>query len=618
MCGIAGIAGSTDQNAATESVKRMTNSLSHRGPDAEGIFTEDGIALGHRRLSIIDLSEAANQPLYDETGRFVLILNGEIYNYRELKKDLAAYPFKTDSDTEVILAAYAKYGTECLSRLNGMFAFAIWDRRDKDLFIARDRIGVKPLYYALSGGKLLFASEIRAILDTGLVDRSLNPRAVREYLMFQSVYSPETIVKDIRQLPAGHFARYADGRLTISKYWDLTDTKGSPLNGDPQAIKTEVRRLFKESVERRLVSDVTLGAFLSGGIDSSAVVGMMAELSSDPVTTFSITFSEEKFDESKYSDLVAQRFGTHHHRVKLSAKDFLEELPSALRAMDSPSGDGLNTYVVSKATKNAGITVALSGLGGDELFAGYSNFLQWYRLRHSPVQRVPRTLRASAGALMSMSSNTKHHRIADILASENVDIQNIYPMLRQVLSAKTSGELAVNKNGYESIIQQELEVRIEQLNAMPVLSQFTVAELLGYTQNVLLKDTDQFSMASALEVREPFFDYHLVEYVLRIPDEIKYPRFAKSLFVDALAPMLPDEIVHRPKMGFVLPWDAWMRNELRSFCDLRIDRLGKRGILDRGRLTKLWDRFISGDPRVLWSHVWHTIVLDEWLENNHF
>lgn len=219
---------------------------------------------------------------------------------------------------------------------------------------------------------------------------------------------------------------------------------------------------------------------------------------------------------------------------------------------------------------------------------------------------------------MSMSSNTKHHRIADILASENVDIQNIYPMLRQVLSAKTSGELAVNKNGYESIIQQELEVRIEQLNAMPVLSQFTVAELLGYTQNVLLKDTDQFSMASALEVREPFFDYHLVEYVLRIPDEIKYPRFAKSLFVDALAPMLPDEIVHRPKMGFVLPWDAWMRNELRSFCDLRIDRLGKRGILDRGRLTKLWDRFISGDPRVLWSHVWHTIVLDEWLENNHF
>jgi asparagine synthase (glutamine-hydrolysing) len=617
MCGIAGIAGLNDRSAVEAAIHKMTDRLAHRGPDADGFFVTDTAGLGHRRLSIIDLSAAANQPLYYPTGRYAIILNGEIYNYREVKASLPDYPYKTNGDSEVILAAYLKYGPECLSLLNGMFAFAIWDGERKEMFIARDRLGVKPLYYSRTkSGALLFASEIRAILETDLVPRQLNKAAVFEYLMYQSVYSPRTIVENIHQLPAGTYGIYKDSNLSITPYWQVENAAAN-VPGERSAVLREVRDLFLRSIERRMVSDVPVGAFLSGGIDSSAVVAMMAEVSDQPVNTFSVVFDESEFDESRYSNLIAKKFKTRHTSIHLKPDDLLAELPNALTAVDSPSGDGLNTYVVSKVTKQAGITVALSGLGGDELFAGYHYFRQWLDLKHGLLPRLPGIGRRMAAGVLSATGRSKFQRMADILASDEIDLAAVYPRTRQVMSHRTA--VAYKTNGYSADpLQLMLAEKAKRVEKFPLLSQFTIAELLGYTQNVLLKDVDQFSMASALEVREPFFDYQLVEYVLGIPDEFKLTSRPKSLLVDALGDALPGEIVDRKKMGFVLPFAKWMRHELKDFCSTRIRGLAERGLVNSDMLLDRWSRFERGSGDVRWSELWHLVVLTEWLENNKF
>jgi asparagine synthase (glutamine-hydrolysing) len=618
MCGIAGIAGLKEIASAREKIGLMTESLKHRGPDATGVYFGDEIALGHLRLSIIDLSEAANQPFIDLTNRYAITFNGEIYNFREVKKQFPEYPFRTDSDTEVILAAYIRHGADCLALLNGMFAFAIWDRERRELFVARDRLGVKPLYYAQTpDGTFIFASEIRAILNSGLIPRKLNKYGLYDYLMYQSVYAPETIVEGIYQLPAGEFGIFSDGRLTKKHYWRIEEKHSDNFADDADTVRKNVKELLLQSVERRMISDVRLGAFLSGGIDSSAIVALMSEISPQPVDTFSVTFGEKEFDESRFSNLIAKKYNTKHTSVFLTAADFLDELPHALKAADSPSGDGINTYVVSKATKKSGITVALSGLGGDELFAGYPNFLNWLKIQKGILPKIPSVFRKPFALAFSNSVNSKYQRIGDIMSADKINLSGVYPMFRQVMSQQTVSDFY--KNGhFEISIRKILEAKESEIESFPLLSRFSIAELLGYTQNVLLKDTDQFSMASALEVREPFFDYKLVEYVLQIPDSIKYPKYPKSLLIEAIYPMLPEEIVHRPKMGFVLPFEHWMRNQLKEFCQDRLENLAARGIFNSDRLLKKWSDFQKGANGVLWSHLWHLVVLTEWLENNKF
>ena len=616
MCGIAGIFGLDDKIKTTEVIKLMAKSLAHRGPDAEGFFVDDGIALGHRRLSIIDLSKAADQPQFDSMGRYSIVLNGEIYNYRDVRNKIPDYPYRTNSDTEAVLAAYAKYGPECLELLNGMFALAIWDGQRKELFVARDRLGVKPLYYAqTSGGVLVFASEIRSILDSGLVARKLSKPALNEYLMYQSVYSPATIIESVSQLPAGEYILASDSTFSKKSYWQIDDKRSADDLDDAKKVQSNIRELLLRSVERRLISDVRLGAFLSGGIDSSAVVGLMSEVSEKPVETFSVVFNERDFDESEYSDLVARKFNTRHTRIELTPKDFLDELPNALRAVDSPTGDGINTYVVSKATKEAGIKVALSGLGGDELFAGYPNFIRWMKAKNGILPKIPRPVRRLLAAALSLSSDSKTRRMSDVVTAKNIDLVGIYPFFRQVMSRQDAHEYCGNGH-HETGIETMLGQRSPEIDEFPLLSQYSIAEIIGYTENVLLKDTDQFSMASALEVREPFFDYELVEYVMQVPDAFKYPKYPKSLLVESIAPLLPDEIVHRKKMGFVLPWDNWMKNELRSLCESRIESLAGRKIISSDRLRGQWNRFLSGSTSVKWSQLWHLIVLAEWLDNN--
>jgi asparagine synthase (glutamine-hydrolysing) len=624
MCGIAGILNLTSKQQLDAPIRRMTDALAHRGPNAGGFFVErNTIALGHRRLSVIDLSTGANQPFQDETGRFTLIFNGEIYNYLEVKSLLRGYHFRTNSDTEVILAAYIRWGADCLQYLNGMFAFAIWDNEAETLFIARDRIGVKPLYYHHSDGQFLFASELRSLLSSGFVARQLDNYALRDFLVFQSVYAPFTLIKDVFQLMPGEYAFVsAEKGLEKTTYWRVENPSIGKKTTDKKHAEKRIRDLLTASIERRMMSDVPLGAFLSGGIDSSAVVALMAQTSAQPIDTFTVSFAEKRFDESPYADLIAKKFNTRHTTIHLTPDDFLKDLPEALDATDSPSGDGLNTYIVSKATKNGGITVALSGLGGDELFAGYQYSRQFQTLntRFSPYWQLPKTLRNGALSLAEtlLPAHPKRARQLEMLGVDRPSIAAIYPYFRMI-NTEGSVRALLSTNGFSDIIIRKLltdrQLAIEKL---PFISQVTVAELLGYTLNVLLKDTDQFSMASALEVREPFFDYTLIEYVLTLPDAWKYdPTTPKNLLVNALAPLLPDSIVHRPKMGFVFPWTHWLLNELRAFCEENINYLSKCAAFDAFSVKNEWTTFVRSNGKSgSYVKIWQLVVLAHWLRKN--
>jgi len=616
MCGITGII--NHPNSAT-AIRWMTDRIAHRGPDAEGFFIEKNVALGHRRLSIIDLSEEANQPFISPDQNLVLVFNGEMYNYREVKAKLPDYPYRTDSDSEVLLAAYIRWGTDCLSHFNGMFALAIWDKAKQTLFIARDRLGVKPFYYYWNNGTFVFSSELRSLLASGLVPTQLDPASTQNYFMYQSVPAPATILKQVWQLMPGEYGILEAGVFQKKTYWTL-GAPDRPVNLEgmkASEVHRNIRHLLTASVERRMISDRPLGAFLSGGIDSSAVVGLMAECSAQPVNTFSINFSEPDYDESRYSNLIARRFNTRHTPILLRPEDFLESLPDALQAMDSPSGDGFNTWLVSKKTKEAGIIVALSGIGGDELFAGYSSFLRWNRLHRHGIWKLPRVLRQAAAAMLYPFRQTpKLGRLAGLLACPTPTIDNIYPLFRQVLPLKIAASMGAGTRSYPDTLQELLHSRLDTLEHLPFLSQYSAAELLGYTLNVLLKDTDQMSMASALEVREPFFDYELVEYLLQVPDTLKYPHYPKSLLVESLAPLLPDEIVHRPKMGFSLPWKHWLRHELREWCEGKLKNLGERPEFNPAVVQRLSRQFFQQKNSNNWAQVFQMAVLEDWIEKN--
>lgn len=615
MCGIAGIL-SIEAGASRPDIKPMLLALSHRGPDAEGVYSDEYVSLGHRRLSIIDLSESANQPFVDHTGRYIMVYNGEMYNFEAVRKELEGYPFLTNSDTEVLLAAYIRWGVSCIDRFKGMFAFAIWDKVEKSLIVCRDRLGVKPLYYAVKNGCFMFASEVRSLMATGLLSRKLNREYVPDYLTFQSFGSPGSPVQDVMQIEAGTYIFISNGKITRNRYWDFGG-EGTDIDfSDIHAVKGEIRRLLRQSVSQRLVSDVPIGAFLSGGIDSSAVVALMSEVSDRTPVTFNIAFKEEEYDERRYAELIAKKYHTEHKVIELSQTDFLVNLENALNSIDSPSADGVNTYVVSRAIREAGITVALSGVGGDELFAGYPFFSDYIKLRRftglfnhtHPIRKVVSSWLHSA--------NNRTQRVASLLSKPKLDISTLYPQFRTVISPRLIKELTKLPWNGQTEVERQLFSRLPALEAMPQLSQVSLAEYLGYTQHTLLKDTDQMSMASSLEVREPFFDHELIDFVLMIPDAIKMPTYPKSLLVESLKPLLPDEIVFRKKQGFLFPWRIWMRNEINGFCESRIKRMAQRDFINGQAMIDRWNRFVKGDKAVGWAELWIFIVLEHWMEKN--
>ena len=614
MCGIAGIL-NRKEFVQPEQIKRMTDSMSHRGPDAEGFFVDRELAFGHRRLSIIDLSEAANQPFEDDTGRYVIVFNGEIYNYAEIKPSLSDYPFRTNGDTEVILAGYIKWGAGCLYRLRGMFTIVIWDKQERELFIARDRLGVKPLYYYHDENRFVFASEIRAILSIGNINRKIDHTALTEYFRYQSVGFPFSPVEGIRQIEAGTWMHIKNGEIGLNKYWDPTVKNYDFEFTNKKEVEQKVKELMLQSVKRRLVSDVPVGAFLSGGIDSSAVVGLMVEAGDASPNTFNISFDESEYDESKYASIIAKKFNTRHTQIRMQPEVMLDELTNALDAMDSPSGDGINTYVVSKAIHREGIRVALSGVGGDELFVGYPIFNHYISLQKKNwLWKMPKSLRNGFSGFLGKGE--KKDRMRQFLSAASPGIENSYPILRQLLSPVDLKELTLLKVSDQHTLAQQLNSKSSALAKLPFYSQVTAAEYMGYTQQTLLKDTDQMSMANSLEIREPFFDQDLVEFIMSFPDSFKAPVYPKSLLVESLKPLLPDEIVHRKKQGFVFPWKEWMKKELRSFCETHINLIAQRDFIQGNHLKKTWNRFLSGDPDIRWQQIWLFVVLDYWMEKN--
>lgn len=625
MCGIAGIAGPPGPEGPERTVRRMTEAMAHRGPDASGSWKAEGIVLGHRRLSIIDLSSASDQPFIASDGRHAIVFNGEIYNYRELRRELeqgvAAVAFRTGSDTEVLLAAYRRWGAGCLERLHGMFAFALWDTEHEELFLARDRMGIKPLYIHQGGGRLLFASEMRALFASGLVPRELAPDALVDYLRYQTVHGPATIAKGITMLPAGHWLRVGRAGTQLHRWYDPA-ASAEAYGGGLSTVEAHgiVRERLRTAVQRRLVADVPFGAFLSGGIDSSAVVGLMAEASSTPVHTFSVVFDEEAYSEERYARLVAQRFNTRHQAIRLLPSDMLRLLPDALAAMDHPSADGPNTYVVSKYTKQAGVTMALSGLGGDELFAGYPVFKRSLSLWQKRwIGGVPLGMRSAAADLITgLRRSIRTDKLGQLLRAPSFAIASTYPVSRLTFSDQELLRLLARPvmppNEVARLMHELLDPTAG--GRLPLLGQVSVGELATYLRNVLLRDADQMSMAHALEVRVPFLDHELVAAVLGMPDAVKYPYRPKQLLTGALGDLLPSAIVDRPKMGFVLPWEMWMRNELRSFCADRMHRLGRMAHFRPGALDQAWERFMAHDPRLNWSRVWSLVVLGDWLERN--
>jgi len=624
MCGIAGI---LSENLSAEQKKqiviKMNASLAHRGPDHNGIWETEGICLGHRRLSIIDLSENANQPFFSSNKRYVIVYNGELYNYRELKLELQRsaqgsneipHFFKTASDTEVVLAAYLRWGKDCLRHFHGMFAFAIYDTAEKKLFAARDRMGVKPFYYHFSNDGFLFSSEIRAILHCGLKKFSLNSSALAEYVMYQTVYAPKTIVKGIQMLLPGHYLEYQNGKAALTQYYDLNKIQAQDVLPYEQ-VCAKVNELLALAVQKRMVSDVPFGAFLSGGIDSSAVVGLMSKVSSEKIQTFHVSFDESEFSESVYAKQIAKKFKTEHHEIKLHPNDFLAQLPEALKAMDHPSGDGPNTYIVSKATRNAGITMALSGIGGDELFAGYDVFKRMDELsKKTWLNAIPQFARKAAGQVIRKKSNSVGgDKKAELLAEKEITFASAYMLNRSLFTQKDLSKLLSKGDPFEQITKIVNAVGGKKDH---LLSTVSLCEMQTYLQNVLLRDTDQMSMAVALEVREPFLDHKLIEYVLGIKDEWKYPHTPKKLLTDSLGDLLPAEIINRPKMGFTLPWKEWMKHELKTLCEENIRELGKRDLLNEKGLLELWNAFLMGDPKVSWSRIWHLVVLNNWIKEN--
>jgi asparagine synthase (glutamine-hydrolysing) len=618
-----------------EAVSRMVECQQHRGPDACGLElvaddAERRVALGHTRLAIIDLSPAGKQPMHSADGKRSITYNGEIYNYRSLRDALGTErQWRSQSDTEVLLECYATSGRACVEQLRGMFALGLWDAERQELFLTRDRLGIKPLYYYSEDGLFVFASEVRALLASGLVPRRLDPIGLDEYLAYQSLPAPRTLIKGVSALlPGAWIVVDGQGRISQGRYWDLLDqARPQATDADQATSRRRVGDLLRESVALHLVSDVPVGAFLSGGIDSSAVVGLMREAGHVP-HTFSVGFSAERaYDETHHARRIARRFHAEHTEILLAEDNLMAQVPQALTAMDQPTGDGVNTYVVSRAVRAAGITVALSGLGGDELFAGYPSFARLSRTAQffRTWGRAPEPVRALAAHTVHAlgGSSVGATKTAAMLASRG-HLANLYPVTRQVLSASQRRNLLAPAwsralDAHADPYVQLLEAAYRDSPRAGVLASIAYAEGRTYMHDVLLRDTDQMSMAHALEVRVPLLDHVLVEYVMGLPDAFKQPRGTpKRLLVESLEGLLPDDIVQRPKQGFSLPFDVWMRDQLRGFCESRLTALTGRDIFQPQAVRDLWSAFLNGRRDASWSRLWVLVVLEDWLERNGF
>jgi asparagine synthase (glutamine-hydrolysing) len=625
MCGIVGII-VRNGSVAPDLLERATASLAHRGPDDSGtVIIQDSnpgpaeIGLGNRRLAILDLSPFGHQPMHDADSGNWIVYNGEIYNFREVRGKLQSLgiSFQSDSDTEVLLKAYGRWGRDCLKEFRGMFAFAIWDAQRHQLFIARDPMGIKPLYYGSFGQHFLFASEIRTLLGTGLVPRCIDPAGLMNFLEFGSLYDPITLIRGISALRPGHFLVWENGNVQETMYWDLAGDQALP--GSKSKLVEDLHATIDESVRMQMVSDVPVGVFLSGGIDSTSLVGLLTRCGLQ-LNTFSIVFREADYSEAGYSRLVAKKFGTDHHEILCSQHDALEALPKAIEAMDQPSIDGLNTYFVSRQTRAAGIKVALSGLGGDELFAGYSSFRTVPSMERFARywRHVPNLLKGPlAGAYALLASDTDQSRKLTALGRPNSRVLHPYFLARMLFTPEQSDSLLTHHDSQAiERSQMSLKENLSHTRELDPVNRVSYLESRCYMLNTLLRDSDVMSMAHGLEVRVPLIDHHLAEKLFALPGDWKLDAHTpKPLLVGALHGQLPSEIVHRRKLGFTLPFEHWLRDELHagmeaSFNDIAAGPLTS--VLNAQAVKKIWQDFQDGHTS--WSRPWALYVLQRWCE----
>ena len=571
MCGIVGVY-YFDKNQPVDQtlLVAQTDTLAHRGPDDGAVWCTNGVGLGHRRLSIIDL-EGGSQPMFDASGRYVVAFNGEIYNYRELNRELRqkGHILKTDSDTETLLHAFIEWGQDCVDRLNGMFAFAIYDRELHALFLARDRLGKKPLYYLNDGKRLVFASELKAILRDPTVPRDIDLTAVADYFALSFVPAPKSIFKNLFKLPAGYCSIARDSGMKTRKYWDI-DYSNVDTDTSAEDHAEALRSLLSDATKLRLRADVPLGAFLSGGVDSTAVVGLMAELSEQPVLTQSIGFDVDRFDETQYAREVADRFETRHYEQQLTpdAGDVIRQLAYFY---DEPFGDSsaAPTYYLCEQTRNH-VKVALSGDGGDEQFAGYSQYgaAQWTQdihNRYSPLLWA--ALRIPLRHMFQVSRyNKKTHYwnwLAYLSSSSDADRNAFNHMLAQPFRYRSllSHDVLAEIGDYEPF--DTISDYYDQSGTDDLMSRMQYVDLKTYLPDDILVKVDRASMAHSLEVRCPLLDYRVVEYSTRIPPLHKWKsKRAKIVLKEAIADMIPMEFLERPKQGFAVPLDHWFRSSL--------------------------------------------------------
>ena len=624
MCGIAGFVQTEHlTQGAARTAQRMADAVAHRGPDDAGVWTDEqaGVALGHRRLAVIDLSPAGHQPMPSESGRYVIVYNGEIYNYADIRAEIdrGAHPtrWRGASDTEVILAAMDSWGIRgTLERLNGMFAFAVWDRSTRTLTLARDRMGEKPLFYGRSDGVFLFGSELKALqAHPGFVGE-LDPDAVAAMLRYDYIPPPRTIWKRFRKLEPAHYVEVTDGGRSVSKpiaYWSLRDCAAAGISAPREAgaeLEAELDALLRDSVQRRMISDVPLGAFLSGGIDSSLIVAMMQAQSSRAIRTFTIGFSNSEFDEARKAAEVAAHLGTDHTELYVSPQDALDVIPKLPRLWDEPFGDSsqIPTYLVSEMSRRS-VTVALSGDGGDELFGGYNRFQTVDRL-WSVIDRTPAFLRKTVAAPLLLASAHTHipglgGRVGRMLRATSLEalyhwrISRVERPFALVLGAQVAcdcafGDLPFLRTGPDKMMY---------------------ADSLYYLPEDILTKVDRASMAVSLETRAPFLDHRVVELAWAIPLSEKLTRStSKAILRKLCRRYLPQAIVEQKKMGFSVPVESWLKGPLRPWAEdlLSEQRLQREGVLNVAAVRSIWTNLLAGKRR----HdrvVWNILMMQSWL-----
>jgi asparagine synthase (glutamine-hydrolysing) len=615
MCGIAGIIGKEFEEPV---LNRMVKRLWHRGPDHTGVYIDHEVGLAQSRLSIIDLSSAGNQPFTSiDHPHFTIVFNGEIYNYIELKGVLAArgYDFHTNSDTEVLLKLYIEFGKECVFKLRGMFAFVIWCSQTKEVFIARDRFGIKPLYYALQNNTFYFASEVRALLESN-IEKSVNYQAIYDYLSLGAICNPETIFRDIQQFAAGSYAFLSPDRtdLQVYKYWDLL-TETSVMKKEFAAMSYNdcaaiLRNGLEEAVRCHLCADVEVGAFLSGGIDSSLITLLMSKYQQSPMNTFSIGFDGfEPYNEVGIAKVVAEKVGSSHHQKILTQQDFDLSLFRLLDSFDEPSMDGTNTFFVSLAAAEAGMRVVLSGLGGDELMAGYPHFRRLRRLDALFPKGIP-LLKYDLLDKYTFIPSRIRHLIRDAASGSLGRYGRIRNLLQGRPAAIISSEFLAGLN------LSSVERRYEEFVGLSAdsVELTTIIEVHTYLRDTLLRDSDNMSMGHSLELRPVFLDHEIVKTMFSLPSHYKQiGSFNKQILVDSVKDLLPEQVYKRKKMGFEFPLGFWMmqhKDVLRS----AFDGVWAKRIFSSSFLNQV-QRKLSSNSAIT-NQIWAYFILLYYLEEN--